>query len=118
MPKKSSYSLPKDIKLRKNKEYKRVYSIGKSFANKLLVLYVGNNKENKIKVGFSVSKKVGKAVIRNRVKRLIREAYRLNQNKIKKEGISLIFIARNRAKNASFIEIEKAVLDLLKKGIK
>lgn len=114
----ASLSLQKGAKIRKNKEFKKIYSRGKSYANKLLVLYIANNKEDKTKVGFSVSKKVGKAVVRNRVKRLIREAYRLNQDKIKKRGVSLVFIARNRAKDANFIEIEKALLDLLKKGQK
>ena len=72
-------------KLRKNTEFRLVYRRGKSYANKLLVLYVFNNKknineENELynKVGISVSKKVGNSVVRSRSKRLIYESYRLN----------------------------------------
>lgn len=118
MQKKASLSILKGAKIRKNREFRQIYSQGKSYANKFLVLYLSPNKEEKAKVGFSVSKKVGKAVVRNRVKRLLREAYRINQDKVQKKGISLVFIARNRAKDASFVQIEKALLDLLKKGQK
>lgn len=118
MQKQASLSLPKDAKIKKNREYRKVYSRGKSFVNKFLVLYLAGNLEGKTKVGFSVSKKVGKAVVRNRVKRLIKEAFRLNQDKVKNKGVSLVFVARNRAKEANFSEIEKAMLDLLKKGQK
>ena len=77
-------------KLRKNTEFRLVYRRGKSYANKLLVLYVFNNKKNideknlqYNKVGISVSKKVGNSVVRSRSKRLIYESYRLNLNNIK-----------------------------------
>ena len=77
-------------KLRKNTEFRLVYRRGKSYANKLLVLYVFNNKKNideknlqYNKVGISVSKKVGNSVVRSRSKRLIYESYRINLNKYK-----------------------------------
>lgn len=116
MQKQASLSLKKGAKLRKSKEFKKVYSFGKSYANKLLVLYVLPNKEKQVKIGFSVGKKIGNAVVRNRVKRLIREAYRLNQVKVKKQGVNLVFIARNRAKDADFKQIENAALDLFKRA--
>ena len=77
-------------KLRKNTEFRLVYRRGKSYANKLLVLYVFNNKKNineenlqYNKVGISVSKKVGNSVVRSRSKRLIYESYRLNIKDVK-----------------------------------
>lgn len=116
LQKAASLSFKKSAHLKKSKEFKKTYSLGKSYANKLLVLYVWPKEEEQLKIGFSVGKKIGKAVVRNRVKRLIREAYRLNQHKVKKQGMNLVFIARNRAKDADFLQIERALLDLFKRA--
>lgn len=105
----------KKYRIRKNSEFRVVYKKGKSFANKLLVLYIFRNVKKLNRTGVSVSKKVGKSVIRNRVRRLIKESYRLNNTNLK-QGYDLVFIARNSAKNRSFIEIEKAMLELFKKA--
>lgn len=105
----------KDYKLRKNVEFRAVYKRGKSFSNQLLVLYVYKNKKSTNRVGISVSKKVGKSVIRNRVKRLIKESYRLNNYNLK-TGYDLIFIARVAASGKSYNEIEEALKNLFKKA--
>lgn len=105
----------KKFRLRKNAEFRAVYRRGKSFSNKLLVLYIFKNKLEVNRIGISVSKKVGKSVTRNRVKRLINETYRLNCNKLI-NGYDLVFIARNAAKGRSYVEMEEAVLNLLKKA--
>ncbi|WP_125154230.1 ribonuclease P protein component [Clostridium rectalis] len=103
-------------KLRKNMEFRLVYRRGKSFSNSLLVLYVyKNSKIQDNRLGISVSKKVGKSVVRNRVKRLIKESYRLNYNKLK-QGYDLIFIARVNANDKDFKNIENAMLNLCKKA--
>ncbi|NLC65922.1 MAG: ribonuclease P protein component [Clostridium sp.] len=107
--------------LRKNSEFQRVYRRRKSYSNNLLVLYVykskynvvGNEKYNKL--GISVSKKVGKSVVRSRVKRLIKESYRLNQTDIKK-GYDLVIIARVSSKDSSYNEIERALLNIFKRA--
>ena len=103
-------------KLRKNSEFRAVYRRGKSFSNSILVLYVFKNYKNKDinRIGISVSKKVGCSVVRSRVKRLIRESYRLNCDKFK-PGYDFIFIARNPIKGRSYSEVEKALVDLLSK---
>ncbi|RKD31372.1 ribonuclease P protein component [Thermohalobacter berrensis] len=103
----------KKRKLRNSREFRRVYDKGKSYANKNLVIFFIRNNLEYNRIGFSVTKKLGKSVVRNRVKRLIKEAYRLNSCKIKK-GYDIIFLSRIRAKNASYSEIEKAMLHLLK----
>jgi ribonuclease P protein component len=105
----------KEEKLRKNIEFRTVYRKGKSFSNQLLVLYIYKNKKEFNRVGISVSKKVGKSVIRSRVKRLISESYRLNNEPIKK-GYDLVFIARTASNDKSYFEIEKSVKNLFKRS--
>lgn len=108
-------SFKKEEKIRKNVEFRTVYRKGKSFSNSLLVLYVRKNYKDLNRVGISVSKKVGKSVIRSRVKRLISESYRLNKNCLAK-GYDLVFIARNNSNDKNFAEIESALKNLLKKA--
>lgn len=109
-------------KLRKNQEFRIVYRRGKSYANKLLVLYVFNNKkniteENELynKLGISVSKKVGNSVVRSRSKRLIYESYRLNVNDIK-TGYDFVFVARSAINEKKYSDVEAAMINLLKKA--
>ena len=65
--------------LKKNRDFQNVYKKGTSFANRYLVMYVMDNGLEMNRVGISVSKKVGNSVVRHRVKRLIKEAYRLQE---------------------------------------
>lgn len=103
------------LRLKKNLEFKKVYKQGRSVANRIAVMYILHNSTPHRKAGFSVSKKIGGAVQRNRLKRLFREVYRLNQACLI-NGIDLIFIARHAAKEASFQELTKAFHDLFKKA--
>lgn len=105
----------KIYKVRKNIEFRAVYRRGKSFSNNLLVLYTYRNKKNINRVGVSVSKKVGKSVVRNRVKRLIKENFRLNSENLK-VGYDLVFIARSASNDKSYKEISDSVKNLFKKA--
>lgn len=105
----------KEEKIRKNIEFRNVYRRGKSFSNQLLVLYIYKNRKELNRVGISVSKKVGKSVVRSRVKRLISESYRLNKDIVKK-GYDFVFIARTAANDKSYLEIEKSLKNLFKKA--
>lgn len=100
--------------LKKNADFQKVYQNGKSAANSLLVLYVYKREDEKNRIGISVSKKVGNSVVRHRLKRLIKESYRLNEIKFD-GGLDMIFIARPGAREAGFSETERAVLHLMKK---
>ncbi|NEZ47856.1 ribonuclease P protein component [Clostridium niameyense] len=107
----------KETKIRKNKEFRNVYRRGRSYSNKLLVLYIHKNRYNINRLGISVSKKVGKSVIRNRIKRLIKESYRLSvDDSTIKQGYDLVFIARNSSNDKNYDEIKEAMLNLLKKA--
>lgn len=107
----------KEFKIRKNSEFRNVYRNGKSFSNKLLVLYVYKNYRNRglSRVGISVSKKVGKSVIRSRVKRLISESYRLNRESLK-VGYDFVFIARFACNDKGYKEVEASMKNLFKKA--
>lgn len=96
----------------KDREFRSVYQKGQSKANKYLIMYV-NEAQAEGRIGISVSKKVGNSVVRHRIKRLIKEAYRLNRHKVT-EATDIIVIARNTAKGKSYAEIESALLHLLK----
>ncbi|MDR1538207.1 MAG: ribonuclease P protein component [Clostridiales bacterium] len=100
--------------LKKNRQFRNVYSRGKSCANSELVLYALANDTNENRLGISVSKKVGKSVVRSRVTRLIRESYRLSEERVA-AGNDLVFIARKSAKGAPFAAVQRAMVNLLKK---
>lgn len=101
------YKLSKQVRLRNNKKFQFVYTTGKSYANKYAVLYVVPNPENLRQIGFAAGKRLGCAVVRNRVKRLLREAYRLNQNRLL-AGFDLILVGRQPIVKAVFSDVEKA----------
>ncbi len=97
--------------LKKNEDFQKVYSSGKSFANKYLVMYVKDNDSDRNRIGISVSKKVGNSVVRHRLKRLILESYRLHEDMFN-SGLDMVIIARGTAKDKTYHEIESAVLHL------
>ena len=99
--------------LKKNSDFQKVYSQGKSKANKYLVMYVLKNDLSINRLGISVSKKVGNSVVRHHLTRLIRESYRLNADRFN-SGLDIVVIARNTAKDKKFKEIESALLHLAK----
>jgi ribonuclease P protein component len=103
----------KAYRLAKNSAYQRVYRRGRSAAMPLAVLIYTRGREKK--AGFSVSKKVGKAVVRNRVRRRMKEATRLLMPRIK-EGAQFILVARPDAAQASYTELERTIEKLLKRA--
>lgn len=99
--------------LRSNRDFQNVYKNGKSFANKYLVMYVVKNDLDTLRLGISVSKKVGNSVVRHRVTRLIRESFRLNDY-LFNSGLDVVVIGRAGAKGRNYQEINSAVLHLCK----
>lgn len=101
-------------RLKKDKHFNYTYKKGKSAACKNMVLVYVRTGSLKLKVGFSVSKKIGKSVIRNKVKRRLKEAFKIHIPKLKQD-YNYIFIARKPITDDSFSTISGSVKYLLKK---
>ena len=100
--------------LKRNHIFRRLYST-KGLANSYLVLYARRNRLGRNEVGITVSKKLGKAVIRNRTRRRLREVYRLNEERFA-PGWDIVVVARSRAVEAPFPKLVEAYLSLAEKA--
>ncbi len=100
--------------LKKNFQFRYVYNRGRSIANRHLVMYVIKNGTQGNKLGISVSKKVGKSVVRSRVTRLIRESYRNMEDGLR-FGYDIVVIARVICKEATYQDVNASLRHLLKK---
>ena len=103
--------------IKENTEFQKVLKSGKWFGAECVVIYVLPNNKEENRIGVAVGKKAGKSVVRNRLKRLIREAYRLNEEKIKK-GLDIIIVWRssNNIDNVNFDIVQKSLLKCLNKA--
>lgn len=96
----------RQFSLKKNKEFHFVYRAGKSAGSSSIVLVYAKSRHQSIRVGFSVSKKVGNAVTRNKVKRRMRDAFFRQLSEIK-PGYSLVFVAKPALATQSFEQLYK-----------
>ena len=101
--------------INRNYIFRRVYAKGKSTADGYLVVYVLPANSQEKRLGITVSKKVGKAVVRNRIRRLIKENFRLNEQRIK-TGYYIVIVARKKAATANFAQIQSSFLNLANKS--
>lgn len=100
-------------KLRKNSEFTTVYERGKTWASELIILKTLSNGLEWNRYGFVAGKRLGKAVVRNRVKRRLREVTRAMPTK---SGWDLVLIARNPAAAANYNELKASVAGLLRRA--
>lgn len=100
--------------LKLNHIFRRLYHTP-AFANGYLVLYAQKNRTGQNRVGITVSKKLGKAVVRNRVRRRLREVYRLNEDRFL-PGWDIVVVARSRSISANFGKLTNAYLSLAEKA--
>ena len=107
--------MEKRFRLRKSGDFQQVRGQGRSWAHPLLVLYARRNDMAQTRVGISVSKRIGNAVTRNRVKRRIREATRLRVERVS-QGWDAIFVARVPVAAADFAAVSDAVEQLMRRS--
>ena len=100
--------------LKLNHIFRRLYA-SEGHANGYLVLYARRNRTGGNRVGFTVSKKLGHAVVRNRVRRRLREIYRLNESRFS-PGWDIVIVARSRCVRADFDNLTRAFLSLAEKA--
>ena len=100
--------------LKLNHIFRRLYR-SNGQANSCLVLYARKNRTQTNRVGITVSKKLGKAVVRNRVRRRLREIYRLNEEKFL-PGWDIVIVARSRAVEVSFQKLNESLLSLAERA--
>ncbi len=105
--------LKQQYRLKRKSDIQTLFNKGKSVASPFLVLYSYKRPQGgTTRLAFAVSRKVGKAVTRNRIKRLMREGVRPHLSSLK-EGYDIIFVAREKIKRISFVDVEKNITDLL-----
>ncbi len=102
-------------KLKKRWEFQRAYQKGNKYWNRYFVIYVFRNHFNNLRLGITVSKKVGKSVQRNRVKRLIRESFRQLRPRIKTE-YDIVVVGRTSACRLTCQETKDGLLHLFRKA--
>ena len=100
--------------LKLNHIFRRLYA-SQPYANGYLVLYARRNRTGKNRVGVTVGKKLGHAVVRNRVRRRLREIYRLNESRFT-PGWDIVVVARSRCIDADFGKLTHAYLSLAEKA--
>ena len=97
------------VSLKKNHEFRRLYNKGKNAVCPSLALYCRKNNRPYSRLGITVGVKVGKAVRRNRIRRRIREAYRVHEAEFL-PGYDLVVVARVRAAYARYRELERGLM--------
>ena len=100
--------------IKKNYEFRRLYAKGRSAVMPTLVIYSRRRKGAQNRVGFTVTAKLGHAVVRNRVRRRLREIYRLHERELV-SGAELVVVARARGVNAPYRELERDFLAACRK---
>jgi ribonuclease P protein component len=109
--------MKREERLIKNYEFKQVYAAGKSRAAKHAIIFFRKNNREICRLGVVVSKKVGKSVVRHRLKRLCKEAYRrIKAQGNMEKGYDIIIVARKGAAPLKFAEVLAEMTELFKKG--
>ena len=100
------------VTVKENYEFRRIYRKGRSAVSPCLVVYCQKNRRGQSRLGVTVSTKLGHAVVRNRVRRRLREIYRLNREKMP-AGYDIIIVARVRAAETPYRKLERHYLRCL-----
>ena len=102
------------VSLKLNRDFRRLYQKGTSAVNPFLAVYCRKNRLGHNRLGLTVDTKVGHAVVRNRVRRRLRESYRLHEDRFR-QGYDIVVVARARAAGARYAQLETALLRLARR---
>ena len=99
------------VSLKLNHEFRRLYAKGKSAVSPYLAVYCRKNRLGYNRLGLTAGTKLGHAVVRNRVRRRIRESYRVNEDRFL-QGYDIVVVARVRAAHTRYAQLERSLLSL------
>jgi ribonuclease P protein component len=112
----SSSKMKKELRIKRNQDFQTIFQKGRSFANRQFVVYcLEKEGQTDFRIGLSVSKKLGNAVTRNRIKRYIRQAIFELKDQLA-YGNDYVIIARKPAADMDFFEIKNSLIHVLKVG--
>ena len=103
-----------EVTVKENRDFRRIYRKGRSAVSPCMVVYCQRNKQGRSRLGVTVSTKLGHAVVRNRVRRRLREIYRLNLDRTA-PGYDVIVVTRVRAAHTDYQKLEREYLAQLKR---
>ena len=104
----------KKLRLRDNRDFKRVYKKPKAYYNRDFTVLIRDNKTKNPRFGFSIGKSVGKAVVRNKLKRRLREIVRLNYSNI--NNVDIVIIPKKHTADFDYKRLEKSFKNVIKKA--
>ena len=110
-----NFSFRKENRIKSKNAFQIVYKTGRSVVDSMSVMYVLPNEEKNIKIGFAVGKKMGSAVTRNRVKRLMREVFRHRKAELK-DSVQIIWVARKKLVEADIYTYDRIFMRLAKRA--
>lgn len=98
--------------IKENRDFRFAYKRGKKIVTPYIVMHYYKNRTDTTKIGITVSTSIGKAHTRNRVKRLVREAYRMYSGSVP-NGYNIVWVSRSKTAFSSFEDVRKSVLTCL-----
>ncbi len=99
--------------LKKDEDFKKIYRHRKTYGNRNFTLYIKPNHSDQVRIGFSISKKVGKAVTRNLIKRRLKMLYRDHCDQLK-PGYDLVLVVKNNVADLSFQQLKSAFIHIMR----
>ena len=114
-PEGQRYTLPRESRIRRNGDFRRIYARGKRSGNRAGLLFTVKAAHRPTRIGFVTTKKIGHAFARNRARRLMKEVYRLHRHELK-SGMEAVLLAGSFLTRATYQEAEKAILALWRKA--
>lgn len=102
-------------RLKSKKSFQVVYGKGRTVVDGMSVFYILGDQGESLKIGMAVGKKLGCAVVRNRIKRLMREVFRKHKGKLK-QGYHIVWVARRKLAKADYKTFERVFLRLAKRA--